>query len=81
MRRWQMLHRSRARFYFGFGANYRSETDLLESTRWNFAYLLAARWDLDSRGRLLEVGIRHWSDAWIRQPNRGRNFVTLSYGF
>jgi len=81
MRRWQVLHRSRARLYLGFGANYRSETDYLESTRWNFAYLVAVRFDLDSHGRLLELGIRHWSDFWIKQPNRGQDFVTLSFGF
>jgi hypothetical protein len=81
MRRWQLLHRSRFRLYAGVGANYRSETDYLESTRWNFAYLVAARIDLDSQGRLLELGIHHWSDAWIRQPNRGQDFLTLSFGF
>ena len=80
-RRWQVLHRSRARLYLGFGANYRSETDYLESTRWNFAYLVAVRFDLDSRGRLLELGIHHWSDFWIKQPNRGQDFLTLSFGF
>ena len=81
MRRWQVLHRSRGRLYLGFGANYRSETDYLESTRWNFAYLVAVRFDLDSHGRLLELGIRHWSDFWLKQPNRGQDFVTLSFGF
>ena len=81
MRRWQVLHRSRGRLYLGFGANYRSETDYLETTRWNFAYLVAARFDLDSHGRLLELGIRHWSNFWIRQPNRGQDFLTLSFGF
>ena len=81
VRRWQVLHRSTFRLYVGFGANYRSETDYLESTRWNFAYLVAARFDLDSHGKLLELGIHHWSDAWIRQPNRGQDFLTLSFGF
>jgi Lipid A 3-O-deacylase (PagL) len=81
MRRWQVLHRSRDRLYLGFGANYRSEVDYLETTHWNFAYMVAARIDLDSRGRVLELSIRHWSNAWIRQPNRGQNFVTLSFGF
>ena len=81
MRRWQVLHRSRGRLYLGFGANYRSETDYLESTRWNFAYLVAVRFDMDSHGRLLELGIHHWSDFWLKQPNRGQDFVTLSFGF
>ncbi len=81
MRRWQVLHRGRARLYLGFGANYRSELDYLEATRWNFAYLVAVRLDLDREGHTLELGIRHWSDAWIRPPNRGQDLVALSVGF
>jgi hypothetical protein len=81
MRRWQVLHRSRGRLYLGFGANYRSEIDYLETTRWNFAYLVAVRVDLDSHGRLLELGMHHWSNFWIKQPNRGQDFLTLSFGF
>ena len=81
MRRWQLLHRGRTKFYFGFGANYRTEVDYLESTHWNFAFLVAARLDLDAHGHALEIAVRHWSDAWIRPPNRGQNLVTLSFAF
>jgi hypothetical protein len=81
MRRWQVLHRSRARLYLGFGANYRSEIDYLETTQWNFAYLVALRFELDSHGKMLELGIRHWSNFWIKQPNPGQDFITLNFGF
>jgi len=81
MRRWQVLHRGSGRLYLGFGANYRSEVDFLESTRWNFAYLIAARVELDTHGRALELGVHHWSDAWIRPPNRGENLLVLSFAF
>jgi hypothetical protein len=81
MRRWRVLHRGSARLYLGFGANYRTEVDYLESTRWNFAYLIAARVDLDTHGRALELGVHHWSDAWIRPPNRGENLLVLSFVF
>lgn len=81
MRRWQVLHRSFGRFYLGVGANYRTEIDYLEATNWNFAYLLAARFDLGKHGSVVELGIRHWSDAWIRAGNRGQNVLTLSLGF
>jgi hypothetical protein len=80
MRRWQVLHRGRFRWYAGLGANYRTELDYLEATRWNFAYLVAVRFDLGRQGTL-ELGVRHWSDAWIKPPNRGQNFLTLSVGF
>lgn len=81
LRRWQFLHRSWGRLYFGFGASYKTETDYLDGTRWNFAYLLGIRFDLGSHGSLLELGIRHWSNAWIKQPNRGQDFITLSVSF
>lgn len=81
MRRWQVLHPGPMKLYLGFGANYRTEVDYLEPTRWNFAWLIALRFDLDRHGHVLELGVRHWSDAWIKEPNRGQNFLTLSFGF
>ncbi len=81
MRRWRVLNRRLGKLYLGFGANYRTEVDYLESTNWNFAYLLAARFDLGKSGSAVELGIRHWSDAWIRAGNRGQNLLTLSIAF
>jgi len=81
MRRWQFLHRSWSRWYFGAGGSYKTETDHLNSTRWNFAYLLAVRFDLGSSDSLLEIATRHWSNADIKLPNRGQNFLTISVSF
>ena len=80
MRRWQVLHRARWKIYFGLGAAYRSETDLLEPMRWNLAYLIGIRYAL-KRNTFLEFTMRHWSDVWIRTPNRGQNMVVLAVGF
>lgn len=80
MRRWQILHRSRMKLYLGIGVNYRTETDMLTATRWNFSGMIAVRFDL-GRNALLEVALRHWSNAWIRLPDRGQNFVTITAGF
>lgn len=80
MHRWQVLHRSRVRLYVGFGANYRTETDLLTSTKWNFAGMVAVRFDLGKHA-ILEFALRHWSNAWIRLPDRGQNVVTVTVGF
>lgn len=79
MRRWQVLHRSRCRLYLGFGASYKTETDLLDATRWNFAYLFAIRYTL-AKSVFIELGLRHWSNAWIKEPNRGQNLVAISFG-
>jgi hypothetical protein len=78
--RWQFLHRPWGRLYCGFGGSYKTETDYLDSTRWNFAYLLAIRFDLP-HGSLLELAGRPWYNAWIKQPNRGQNFLTASVSF
>jgi hypothetical protein len=77
LRRWQLLHRSWGKLYFGFGGNYKTENDLLDP-RFDFAYLLAVRFNVG--GSNLEFSVRHWSDAWFRQPNRGVNFIMLSFG-
>ncbi len=81
MRRWQVLNRRLGKLYLGFGANYRTEIDYLEATNWNFAYLVAVRFDLGKHGSMVELGVRHWSDAWIRAGNRGQNLLTLSFAF
>ncbi|HSZ09617.1 MAG TPA: acyloxyacyl hydrolase [Steroidobacteraceae bacterium] len=81
MRRWQFLHRSWLRLYAGFGGSYKTEIDTLDSTRLNFAYLLAARFDLGAKGQLIEISTRHWSNAYIKRPNIGENFLTISYSY
>jgi hypothetical protein len=81
MRRWQFLHRSWLRLYAGIGGSYKTEIDTLDSTRLNFSYLLAARFDLGAGGSLFEIAARHWSNAYIKEPNIGENFLTLSYSY
>jgi Lipid A 3-O-deacylase (PagL) len=81
MRRWQILHPAWGRVYVGFGAAYKLQTDYLSSSRANFSYLVGVRFDLGSHGALLEIATRHWSNAWIKPPNRGVNFLTASVSF
>jgi len=81
MRRWQLLHREWWRLYVGFGASYRNETDLLVATHWNSSYLLGMRFDLGSDNHELEIAARHWSNAWVRLPDRGQTFLTISFSF
>jgi hypothetical protein len=80
-RRWRLVSRSRWGLLFGFGVSYKSESDPLNSTRWNFASQLAMRVRLSDSGSDLELSIRHWSNGGIRLPNRGQDFATLSYAF
>lgn len=79
MHRWQILHRSRWKLYAGLGASYQTQIDLLDATKWNFAFLLACRYSL-GRHLFLEFSARHWSNAWIKMPNRGQDLVLISVG-
>lgn len=51
------------------------------AARWDFSYLLGIRFDLGPSGSVLEIADRHWSDAWIKRPNRRQDFLTLSVAF
>lgn len=81
MRRWQVLHRNWWRIYLGAGVNYRDTSDLLETTTWNFSYLVGVRLDLGGHGAELEIAARHWSNAWFRTENRGQNLVTITFSY
>jgi hypothetical protein len=82
MRRWGILHRGSERLYVGIGANYVTQENYVNASLWNFAYLIGLRHEFDGgRGPLLEFAVRHWSNAWLKPPNRGQNFITLSASF
>jgi len=80
-RRWSLVRGSSWRVYFGFGVSYKTESDDLSVTHWNFASQVGARFTLPRSGSSLEVTVRHWSNAGIRLPNRGQDFFTMSYSF
>ena len=78
-RRWVLLERGPVRGYFGFGLAYRSQSDVLTATRWDFASQLGLRVNLPHNGSAFEFTLRHWSNGGIRQPNRGQDFATLTF--
>jgi hypothetical protein len=80
-RRWALLHGEAWQVFFGFGASYKTESDDLSVTHWNFASQLGMRISLNQHGSSLELTARHWSNAGIRLPNRGQDFYTLTYAF
>jgi Lipid A 3-O-deacylase (PagL) len=78
-RRWKLMERGPVRAYFGFGLAYREETDVLSATRWDFASQLGLRVRLPRNGSAVELTLRHWSNAGIKQPNHGQDFATLTF--
>lgn len=82
-RRWQLVERGPIRAFFGFGLSYKTQSDELNATRWNFASQLGLRMRLPLRhvSSALELTMRHWSNAGIKLPNHGQDFATLTVRF
>ncbi len=80
-RRWEVIRRPFWRLFFGFGGSYKTEGDELSVTRWNFASQLGLRVSPNNSASTVEVALRHWSNGGIRLPNRGQDFLTVSYAF
>ncbi|SRR5579883_1091545 len=80
-RRWELLGSPTGRLFIGVGASYKTETDELNSTHWNFAEQLGFRFRLARGAEGLELCLRHWSNAGIRLPNHGQDFFTVTYVF
>ncbi len=83
MRRWHILHHGRETTYVGFGGSYVTQENYVNSSLFNFSYLIGLRFDLGGGGQgpLLDFTLRHWSNAWLKPPNRGQNFFTVSVSF
>ncbi len=77
-RRWRIFTRGPVRGFFGFGISAKTESDQLSVTRLNFASQLGVRFPLPGNRAVGELTFRHWSNAGIRLPNHGQDFVTLT---
>ena len=78
-RRWSLYERGPVRVFFGFGLAGKTKTDELSSTRVDFASQLGVRFRLPGDHVVGELTMRHWSNAGIRLPNHGEDFVTLTF--
>lgn len=81
VRRWELLGPRSARLFIGVGASYKTEVDKLNSTHWNFAPQLGIRFRLNGGAAGLELCLRHFSNAGLRLPNRGEDFLTVTFVF
>ena len=78
-RRWQLFQRGPVKGLLGFGLALRTESDQLSATRWDFASQLGLRVRIPGQLAVTELAVRHWSNAGIRLPNHGQDFVTLTF--
>jgi hypothetical protein len=81
-RRWQLAARPEWRAFVGFGVSYKTEEDQLNATHWNFAEQIGVRLHhVLGAGSDMEFAFRHWSNAGLRCPNRGQDFMTVTIAF
>jgi hypothetical protein len=80
-RRFKLYERGPLRAIFGFGLSYRTETDVLSATHWNFASQVGLRFQAPQFPAIFELSARHWSNGGVRTPNRGQDFTILTVRF
>lgn len=77
-RRWRLFERGPVRGFIGFGLALKTESDQLSVTQWDFASQLGLRIRFPGDHVVAELTMRHWSNAGIRLPNHGQDFLTLT---
>jgi hypothetical protein len=80
-RHWKLIDHSGLNLFFGAGVAYKTKTDDLNGSNWNFAEQLGWRFPPNAHGGRMEFAIRHVSNAGIKKPNRGEDCLTLAYVF
>jgi Lipid A 3-O-deacylase (PagL) len=78
-RRWRLFQTGPVQGFGGLGLALKSESDQLSATRWDFAEQLGLRFWIPGQIAVGELTVRHWSNAGIRLPNHGQDFVTLTF--
>ena len=65
-RRFKLFERGPLRAIFGFGVSYRTETDVLSATHWNFSSQFGLRFQSSQFPAIFELSARHWSNGGVR---------------
>jgi hypothetical protein len=78
---WKLIDHTGLDLFFGFGVAYKTKTDDLDGSNWNFAEQLGWRFPRLANGGRVEFALRHVSNAGLKKPNRGEDFLTLAYVF
>ncbi len=78
MRRIELLRHPHWRVLLGLGFSYKTAADTLSASHWNFAEMVGLRFT-PARGFNIDVLGRHWSNAGLKLPNHGQDFVTVTF--
>jgi hypothetical protein len=80
-RRWTFIRKPVAKCFFGLGGAYKTEMDDLNGSHLNFAEQLGVRFTRSDAGPGFEIAVRHMSNAGLKKPNKGQDFITVVYVF
>jgi hypothetical protein len=80
-RRFTLIERSGVTVFAGLGGAYKNDTDRIDGSHLNFAEQLGWRTPRVANGGQIEFAIRHVSNAGLKKPNKGQDFVTVAYIF
>ena len=80
-KRWRWTVSPRIHAFAGFGAAFKTKTDDVNGSRLNFAESLGCRFVLSAHLPVIEVALRHISNAGLKRPNRGEDFATIALVF
>jgi Lipid A 3-O-deacylase (PagL) len=80
-RRWTFIRTPEAKLFIGLGGAYKTEMDDLNGSRLNFAEQLGVRITRSDGGAGFEIAVRHMSNAGLKKPNKGQDFITVIYVF
>jgi hypothetical protein len=78
---WSLIDPSGLQLFIGAGAAYKNATDRMNGSHLNFAEQLGWRFPRQANGGQVEFAIRHVSNAGLKKPNKGQDFLTLAYRF
>ena len=79
--RWTFIHNPKVKMFLGLGGAYKSETDDINGSRLNFAEQAGWRFTRSEVGPGFEIVVRHMSNAGLKKPHKGQDFVTVAYVF
>jgi hypothetical protein len=81
-RRWAIVRKPNGEMFIGIGGAYKTETDEMNGSRLNFTEQLGWRFrPLLIGAARVEIALRHMSNAGLKKPNRGQDFITAAIVF
>jgi hypothetical protein len=77
-RRLEVVKLERFKLFLGLGASYKTQENRQTASLWNFSEQVGMRF-IPEEGYAIELVGRHWSNAGLKLPNHGQDFVTLMF--